>query len=102
MRTELISAVLFAALLSAPAQAAPKTGESVAVTACPVAGVTASCLMITGADGTVFNITAADPKPAPGRVIELRGTATDKVSMCAQGIVLENIQWTPTQQACPK
>jgi len=32
--------------------------------------------------------------------IQLRGTATKKASACNQGIVLDNISWTRTQQRC--
>jgi len=90
------------ALATLAAQAAPKPGERVTVTACPYAGVTASCLMINSSDGTVYNITGAGPKPRLGtRMIRLRGTVSDKMSMCNQGIVLDRIRWTRTRQKCP-
>lgn len=94
--------VLAAAVLVSPAaQAAPKPGERVAVTACPHRGVVATCLIITGADGTIFNISGANPKPRlMGRMIWLRGTITDKASMCGQGIVLDRIRWTRLPQRC--
>jgi hypothetical protein len=63
--------------------------------------VEASCLVINGADGTVFNITSANPKPPRDVIIQLRGTVTDKLSACNQGVVLDNINWTATQQKCP-
>ena len=56
--------------------------------------------MIIGADGTVYNITSANPKPPLDVMIQLRGTVTDKLSACNQGLVLDNINWTPTQQKC--
>jgi hypothetical protein len=87
-------------LMLVEASAAPKVGETVAVTACARAGVEASCLMITGGDGTVFNITSANPRPLLDVMIQLRGTVTDKLSACNQGTVLDNISWTPTQQKC--
>ncbi|HWF94267.1 MAG TPA: hypothetical protein VG291_04835, partial [Xanthobacteraceae bacterium] len=43
-------------MMAAAAPAAPRVGERVALTACPHAGVTAPCLTINGADGTVYNI----------------------------------------------
>jgi hypothetical protein len=92
---------LVVALTVGPAAAAPKPGESVALSACARPGVTAICLMINGADGTVFNITSANPKPPLDTVIELRGTVTDKLSACNQGIVLDNVSWTRTAQKCP-
>ena len=57
--------------------------------------------MINGADGTVFNITSANPKPPREVIIQLRGTVTDKLSACNQGVVLDNINWTATEQKCP-
>ena len=105
MRLDLIAAAALigaAGLLPLPAQAAPKPGERVTTMACPYPGVTGNCLMINGADGMVYNITGANPRPRPGvRMIRLRGTVTDKVSMCAQGVVLERIRWTRTRQRCP-
>jgi hypothetical protein len=95
--------VLGAAMLAIPAaQAAPKVGERIAITACPYRGVVATCLMIDGADGTVFNISGANPKPRlMGRMIWLRGTITDKASMCSQGRVLDRIRWSRLPQRCP-
>ena len=90
------------ALVSFPAQAAPKPGERIAVFACPYRGVVATCLMINGAEGAVFNISAASPQPRlTGRMIWLRGTVTDKASMCSQGVVLDRIRWTRLPQRCP-
>ena len=51
-------------------------------------------------DGSVFNITAANPKPPFDVKIQLRGKVTDKLSACNQGLVLENIDWAPTQEKC--
>jgi hypothetical protein len=94
-------AVLAGLLIAAAAQAAPQVGERVALTACPHAGVTAPCLTINAADGTVYNITAATPRPAfNGRMIRLRATVSDKLSACLQGIVLDRIRWTPVRQKC--
>jgi hypothetical protein len=92
---------LLGATLITAAAAAPSAGERVSVMACPYAGVTAPCLMIKGADGSIYNITAAAPKPPlNGRMIRLRATVTDKLSACAQGTVLERIRWTPVRQKC--
>jgi hypothetical protein len=94
------SAVLLA-LTGAAAQAAPQVGDRVALTACPHAGVTAPCLIVNGQDGTVYNITAAAPKPPlNGRMIRLRATVSDKLSVCLQGLVLDRIRWTPVRQKC--
>jgi hypothetical protein len=97
----LAGAVLLVALASAAAQAAPPVGFRVALMACPHAGATAPCLTINGADGSVYNITAATPKPPlNGRMIRLRATVSDKLSACLQGIVLDRIRWTPVRQKC--
>jgi hypothetical protein len=77
--------------------------ETVTVQGCPVPGVTAGCLVIQGADKQTYNITAAKPQPMSGdRVIQLTGTKTDKASMCMQGVVLDDIKWSYTEQKCPK
>jgi len=84
------------------AYAEPKVGERVAVTACPYRGVVATCTMIAAADGTVFNISGANPVPRlMGRMIWLRGTVTDKASVCGQGMVLDRIRWTRLPRRCP-
>jgi hypothetical protein len=96
-----IAVLLAGTLMAAAAPAAPRVGERVALTACPHAGVTAPCLTINGADGTVYNITAATPKPPfNGRMIRLRATVSDKLSACLQGLVLDRIRWTPVRQKC--
>jgi hypothetical protein len=95
--------MLVGVLLATPiaASAAPPTGTRIAVTACPYAGVTAPCLMINGADGSVYNITSASPKPPPGAMIRLRATVTDKFSACTQGTVLDTIRWRAVPGKCP-
>ncbi len=106
MKTGLLALAMAAALGAAPissaAQAAPKAGERVVVTACPYAGVTANCLLINGADGTVYNITGAKPRPRlESTMIRLRGTVSDKLSLCNQGAVLDQVRWRRTGQKCP-
>jgi hypothetical protein len=97
-----MAAGLLAAIMATAAAAAPPAGERISVMACPYAGVTAPCLMIKAADGTVYNITAAVVKPPlNGRMIRLRGTVTDKLSACTQGEVLDRIRWSPVRQKCP-
>jgi hypothetical protein len=103
-RAKLVSAgavLLAGVLISAAAQAAPQVGFRIALTACPHAGITAPCLTINGPDGTVYNITAATPKPPlNGRMIRLRATVSDKLSACLQGTTLDRIRWTPVRQKC--
>jgi hypothetical protein len=100
MTARIVGAALILSI-AAPAVAAPKPGENVSITACVRPGGEASCLMISGPDGTVFNVTSANPKPPRDVVIQLRGTVTDKLSACNQGVVLDNISWTATEQKCP-
>jgi hypothetical protein len=98
----LVATLVAALVVPQDAQAAPKLGDQVTITACPHAGIFAACLMIKDADGTLYNITAANPKPPlDGRMIRLRAKVTDKLSMCGAGFVLEAIRWTPTRQKCP-
>jgi hypothetical protein len=99
MRIWLIATVL---LLSSPALAAPAAGQRVTAMSCVYAGTTANCLMIKGGDGTVYDVTALSPRPRLlDRVLRVRGTVSDKVSICNQGIVLERIRWSRTRQKCP-
>jgi hypothetical protein len=94
--------VAAASLTSVPASAEVRRNERVTITSCPYPGVTGNCLMIKGANGTVYNITAISPRPREhGRMIRVRGTITDKMSVCGEGIVLERIRWTRTRQLCP-
>ena len=107
----MIAAILFAALSAIQtAQAQPKQApapkqkrsERVSIMGCPYAGVTATCLMIRSPDGTVYNITAAAPRPRRSeRMIRVRGLVTSKASICGEGIVLDRIRWTRTRQRCP-
>lgn len=101
----LLGAFALLALSTFSAPAAPtssRPGERITLTACPYPGVVATCLMLNGADGTVYNITGASPKPRLiGRMIRLRGAITDKLSICSQGITLDRIRWTRSRQKCP-
>ena len=81
--------------------AQPTGSNKVTVTGCPLPGVEANCLVIRGPDNMTYNISAAKPRPAVGqRAIRLTGTKTKKVSYCQQGIVLNNISWSYTEQNC--
>ncbi|MPZ39367.1 MAG: hypothetical protein GEU95_15185 [Rhizobiales bacterium] len=102
-RQTAVAAVLCAALLvSLPARAETKRQERVSVTGCPYAGVTANCLMIKGPGDTVYNISSIRPRPRQsGRMIRVRGSVTDKMSICGEGVVLERIRWTRRRQRCP-
>lgn len=95
-----LQASLLACALASPAAAEEK---KVTLTGCPYPGVEGTCLMIKDKDGTVYNITSANPKPAPNDVaIILTGTVAQKISICMQGIVLDDIKWDRTKMRCPQ
>ena len=98
-----LAAAMCAALLTSfAASAEVSRQERVTIAGCPYPGVTANCLMIKAANGPAYNITAISPRPRPlGRVIRVRGTVTDKLSACGEGVVLDRIRWTRTRQLCP-
>ena len=89
------AALLLASGLAANAQ------QRVTVIGCPVAGVEPNCLLIRGADNNTYNISGARQRPPIGqRAVRLSGTKTRKVSYCQQGIMLDKITWTYTEQDC--
>jgi hypothetical protein len=95
-------AILCLSLWSSGALAETKRQERVTVTGCAYPGVTGTCLMIKSPTGTVYNISAIAPRPRQsGRMIRVRGSVTDKMSICGEGVVLDRIRWTRTRQQCP-
>ena len=103
MRARLMMFVaLMLGLMALPAQAASAAGQRVTFSGCIFIGTPDTCLMVKSPDGTLYNVTALNPRPrALDRVIRVRGTVTDKVSICTQGIVLDRIRWSRTRQRCP-
>jgi len=103
MRARLtIFVALMLELIALPAQAATAAGQRVSFLGCAFTGTPDMCLMMKSPDGTLYNISALNPRPrALDRIIRVRGTVTDKVSVCDQGIVLERIRWSRTRQRCP-
>jgi hypothetical protein len=90
-----VAALLIASGLAANAQ------QRVTVIGCPSAGVEPNCLVIRGADNNTYNISGARQRPQLGqRAIRLSGTTSRKASYCQQGVMLENIVWTYTDQVC--
>jgi hypothetical protein len=74
----------------------------VRIVGCPYVGVTPACLMLRGADGTVYNINAAKPAPRPNHLaVVLTGTVTPDMSICFN-TVLKDIRWSYTKMRCPK
>ena len=60
-----------------------------------------SCLILKGPDNLAYEISAAKPRPRVGYLaVQLSGTKSDRVGICQQGIILENIQWTYTTEKC--
>lgn len=97
-----IISILCVVLTASSAGAEFRRQERVSVLGCPYPGVTGSCLMIKAPNGTVYNISSVSPRPRlTGRMIRVRGTVTNKLSVCGQGIVLDRIRWTRTRQHCP-
>jgi hypothetical protein len=95
-----LQASLLACALTSPAAA---EGKKVTVTGCPYPGVLATCLMIKDKDGTVYNITSANPKPPFNDVaIIVTGTVAEKLSICNQGKILDDIKWDRTKMRCPQ
>src|SRR5262245_210163 len=83
------------------ASGAAEAQQRVTVVGCPSPGVEARCLVIRGANNVTYNISAANPAPAVGqRAIRLTGTIANRASYCQQGVVLTNITWAYTDQAC--
>src|SRR5690349_18303012 len=101
MRARLMMIALMG-LTALPAQAATAAGQRVTFSGCVFTGTPDTCLMIKSPDGTLYNISALNPRPrAFDRIIRVRGTLTDKASVCNQGIVLDRIRWSRTRQRCP-
>jgi hypothetical protein len=95
-----LSAALLACALTGPAAA---QGKKVTVTGCPYPGVLATCVMIKDKDGTVYNITGANPKPPFNDVaIIVTGTVAQKFSICNQGTILDDIKWDRSKMRCPQ
>jgi hypothetical protein len=82
----------------------PGWAQEVRVTGCPTAGVEAGCIVLKGQDGTLFNISSADPKPDLTRrlVITVIGTKSGGPSACMQGQTLIDVHWRYTRQRCPE
>lgn len=84
--------------MAAPAKT-PKP-KTVTVTGCPQKGFPESCTIINAPKDTRYNISSANP-PAPiGKMVQLKGTVTDKHSFCG-GLTLDNIKWVELKRRCP-
>ncbi len=95
-----VAALLLASGLAANAQQA-NAQQRVTVIGCPTAGVELNCLVIRGADNNTYNISGARQRPQLGqRAVRLSGTVSRRVHYCQQGVVLDNIVWSYTDQNC--
>jgi hypothetical protein len=74
--------------------------ETVTANGCPITGVEANCLILK--QGSVsYDISAARPRPRVGYMaIRLSATKSNKLGFCQQGVILEDIQWTYTNEKC--
>lgn len=86
-----VAAVFATALTVAPIAA---LADDVTLSGCPQAGVEAGCIILSaGAGGTVYNITAATPRPDVGIGGTAAGTISSAVSFCQQGMMLAPATW---------
>ncbi|WP_119272950.1 hypothetical protein [Taklimakanibacter deserti] len=83
------------------AMAMPALAEEISVTGCAAAGVEANCIILKTGDKT-YDITSAQPAPAPGTYGTVKGTLTDKLSICQQGPVIDPAIWeVDAGKQCP-
>ena len=98
--TRSIGALGLAGLLLA--SAAPARAEEITIQGCASQGVEPACVVIK-ADGRLFDISAAQPKPEVGTMGRVTGTISQGVSLCMQGVILKPATWTPMPHlVCPK
>ena len=74
--------------------------EKVIVEGCPVPGTEMNCLVLRGRDNVTYDISAAKPRPAIGRAVHLTGTKSSRLGICQQGIILDDIRWSYTEEKC--
>lgn len=75
--------------------------KRIEATGCVVKGVEAGCLMVVTRDGTKYNI-FAEPKPAVGTWIRIRGTRHDGPAICMEGIPVKVESWKQLASRCPR
>lgn len=77
----------------------PAKPKTVTVTGCATKGFPDTCTMMEGPKGANYNISSANPAVPVGKKSTVKGTVTDKVSICG-GTVLDNISWGPAKGKC--
>lgn len=88
-------------LIAAGVVSMPAAEERVSLVGCPIAGVEMNCLILKGRDNVAYDISAAKPMPRAGYLaVQLSGTKANKVGICQQGVILEDIQWSYTKEKC--
>jgi hypothetical protein len=87
-------------LVTAAGVTNPNAQEKVTASGCPIAGVEDSCLILK--QGNVsYDISAVRPRPRVGYMaIRLSATKSSRLGICQQGIILEDIQWSYTNDKC--
>jgi hypothetical protein len=88
MKRSLILSIGMLALLTCNA-----TAEEVSLSGCAAAGVEPNCIILKTDDEKSYDITAAQPAPVPGTYGTVKGTLTDKLSICQQGPVIDPAAW---------
>jgi hypothetical protein len=74
--------------------------EQVIASGCPTLGIEDSCL-ISKQGNISYDISAARPRPRVGYMaIRLSATKSSKLGICQQGVILEDIQWSYTNERC--
>ncbi len=76
-------------------------GQRVRLAGCVSGAVETGCVVLWDRTGSVgYNITSAQPRPDPGRAINVTGVVSNQMSFCMQGPVLEQIKWSYTKGRC--
>jgi hypothetical protein len=98
MRRNIFVLMVLAMIL--PAQDRKKEIREVMATGCVRQAVEGGCLLLKTLDGkTTYNIFAT-PRPEPGIVITIEGTAFRGVTACQQGIPITVTKWEATGEKC--
>lgn len=95
--------ILVSALLSAQTPVQKKSKfeiTEVRATGCVRAALQKNCLLLQTLDGTTTYSFTAAPKPDLNTVITIHGKAHEGKSACTQGIVIDVVDWEPTDQMC--
>jgi len=88
---------------AANAQAWPPVGTKIKVNGCVARSPDNLCLIVKGANGSVYTINEASPAPTVGRRVHLTGTVASHITFCWSGPFLDNIKWNYLLgRRCPK